>query len=192
MASLGTKLVGRWTSVPEFLDADGKPAPLPRVTRDARQASFESLVRSINKDIRPRAILDEWLHLGMVHVDDEDRVCLNVDAFIPPQGSQAMTYFFSRNLHDHIAAAVHNMLGQGPPFFERSVNYNNLTEADVAELRELAQRRGMELLQELNTRASELQRRVSGTPGASHRVNVGVYLFAEDEAPPASSESTES
>lgn len=185
MASLGTKIVAAWTTGADFLDADGNPAPLPRASRDVRQPSFESLVRSINKDIRPRAILDEWQHLGMVHVDEEDRVTLDVQAFIPRRGSQEMTYFFSRNLHDHIAAAVHNMLGQTPPFLERSVGYNNLSTAAVAELRELAERRGMELLQELNARASGLQRRDSGMPGASHRVNVGVYLYTEDEAPPA-------
>lgn len=180
-ASLASQLIARWTMLPEYLDAHGQPTPLPRLAVPGGTPSFESLVRSVSTDIRPRVVLDEWLRLGVARVDDEDRVSLNVQAFIPPPGSEEMTYYFGRNLHDHIAAAAHNMLGGAEPFLERSVNYNNLSAEAVAELTELAKRRGMEVLQELNARALRLQQRDSGQQGASHRINVGVYLFAEDE-----------
>jgi hypothetical protein len=182
-ASLGSQLIARWTTLPEYLGADGAPLPLPRVAADRGGHSFESLVRALSTDIRPRVVLDEWLRLGIVRIDDQDRVCLNVHAFIPREGSDEMAYYFGRNLHDHVAAAVHNVLGQPQPFLERSVNYNNLKPAAVTELTELAKRRGMEVLQELNARALQLQQRDSGQPDASHRVNFGVYLFAEDESP---------
>jgi hypothetical protein len=180
-ASLGSLLIARWTTLPEYLDPQGQPLPLPRLAAPSGAPTFESLVRSISTDIRPRVVLDEWLRLGLACVDDADRVCLNVQAFIPPPGSEEMTYYFGRNLHDHIAAAAHNMLGGSEPFLERSVNYNNLSAAAVTELTELAKRRGMEVLQELNVRALRLQQRDSGRPGASQRINFGVYLFAEVE-----------
>jgi len=180
-ASLGSQLIARWTTQAEYLDGRGRPKPLPRLPEKGVRHTFESLVRSINTDIRPRVVLDEWQRLGVVRVDDGDRVCLNMDAFIPPQGSREMTYYFGRNLHDHVAAAAHNLGGGGEPFLERSVNYNNLTEGAVAELAELARKRAMEVLQELNTRALRLQRRDSGQTGASHRINFGVYLFSESE-----------
>lgn len=180
--SLGSQLIARWTTQPEYLDGRGHPKPLPRLPEKGARHSFESLVRSLNTDIRPRVVLDEWQRLGVVRVDDEGRVCLCMDAFIPPRGSAEMTHFFGRNLHDHVAAAAHNLSGGGEPFLERSVNYNNLSEAAVAELTDLARKRAMEVLQELNTRALRLQRRDSGRAGASQRINVGVYLFSEDEA----------
>jgi len=74
------------------------------------------------------------------------------------------------------------MLGRQEPFLERSVHYNNLTPAAIAELTTLARRRGQQVLQELNARALQLQQRDSGTPQASQRINFGVYLFGEDEA----------
>jgi uncharacterized protein DUF6502 len=181
-ASLGSQLIARWTTLPEYLDEQGAPKRLPRMPGEGTTASFESLVRSVNTDIRPRVVLDEWLRLGIARLDDHDRVCLNVEAFVPPRGSDEMTYYFGRNLHDHVAAAVHNMLGKMEPFLERSVHYNNLNAAAVAELTELARVRGMQVLQELNARALRLQQQQSGTPGASHRINFGVYLFSEDEA----------
>src|SRR5262245_26867267 len=82
-ASLGTQWIARWLTLPEYLDAKGAPRPLPRSSRDPGDPSFESLVRSINRDIRPRVVLDEWQRLGIVHVDDQDRVCLDSQGFIP-------------------------------------------------------------------------------------------------------------
>lgn len=178
-ASLGSQLIARWTTIAEYRDANGAPLPLPRA---GAKRSFESLVRSVNKDIRPRVVLDEWLRLGIAHLDSEDRVCLNVEAFIPPEGSDEMAYYFGRNVHDHLAAAVHNVLGRPEPFLERGVSYNNLSREAVGELNELARRRGMELLQELNARALGFQQRDSGRPDASNRFNLGLYLFAEDES----------
>jgi hypothetical protein len=183
-ASLGSQLIARWTTLPEYLDPNGAAQPLPRLPGADGGASFESLVRSLNTDIRPRVVLDEWLRLGIAHLDDQDRVCLNVRAFIPPEGSDEMAYYFGRNLHDHAAAAVHNVLGRPEPFLERSVSYNNLSAPAVAELTEIAKSRGMEILQELNARALRMQQRDSGQAGASYRINFGVYLFSEDEPPP--------
>jgi len=184
-ASLGSQLVARWTTLPEYLDATGAPQALPRLGAEAGVPSFEALVRSVNTDIRPRVVLDEWLRLGIARIDEQDRVCLNVQAFIPSKDAEGMAYYFGRNLHDHLAAVVHNMLGEGEPFFERSVNYNNLSSAARTELVDLAKQRGMEVLQELNARALRLQQRDSGQPGASHRFNLGLYVFTEDQAMPA-------
>ena len=182
-ASLGTQLIARWTALPEYLDARGAPRPLARLGTAGERHSFESLVRSLNTDIRPRVVLDEWLRLGLVRVDENDRVCLDARAFIPPEGSDEMAYFFGRNLHDHLAGAVHNMLGEAPPFLDRSVNYNNLSPAAVSELTELGRRRAMEVLQEINARALQLQQRDARQSGASWRFNLGIYLFSEDQAP---------
>lgn len=181
-ASLGSQLIARWLTLAEYLDDGGQPRSLSRLPAAEDDHSFESLVRSINTDIRPRVVLDEWQRLGLVHVDDDDRVHLNVQGFIPAKGSDEMTYFFGRNLHDHAAAAVSNMLGDAAPFLERSVNYGGLSRAAVDELTDLAQRKGGELLRELNARALRLQQRDAKKADASHRANVGLYVFAEDRA----------
>lgn len=179
-ASLGAQIIARWLALPAYRDAAGEPRPLPRL---GDGVTFESLVRSVNTDIRPRVVLDEWLRLGLVRIDELGRVCLEQQAFIPAEGSAEMAYFFGRNLHDHLAAAVHNLLGEGEPLLERSVNYTRLTPAAVAELTALARQRGLALLRELNTRALELQRRDAGRAEATQRFNVGVYVFHETSPP---------
>jgi hypothetical protein len=177
--SLGAQLVARWTGVPEFCSADGAPPPLPRLSGSDPGPSFETLVASVSKDIRPRSVLDEWLRLGIVHVDASDRVCLNTGAFVPEEGFDEKAYYFGRNLHDHIATAAHNLSGSGPARLERSVYYADLTPASLDELAELAEQQGMQALQRVNRRAIELKRRDGGAEDAVHRMSFGVYFHRE-------------
>ncbi len=178
--SLTSVLIARWTTLDEYRDEHGRPRPLPRVADSGE--SFESLVRSVNTDIRPRVVLDEWERLGLVRVDDDHRVHLRVEAFVPPKGSDEILHFLGRNARDHLAAAVHNVLGEGEPFFERAASYDALTPESVAELRELASERGMDALRAVNRRAMTLQRRDSGKDGAVQRMGFGAYFFTEDDA----------
>jgi len=176
--TLGALLVARWTGTAAYLDAEGRPRPLPR--KATRGPSFEKLVASVSKDIRPRAVLDEWLRLGVAHLDSDDRVCLNAEAFVPSRGFDEKAYYFGRNLHDHVAAAAHNLAGRKPAFLERSVYYPGLSKESVAELAKLAARAGMEALQAVNRRALELRRRDAGGEEADQRMNFGVYFYEAD------------
>lgn len=179
---LGAHLVAVWTSDERFLDLQGRPKPLTRLHR-GKAPSFEKLVTSISKDIRPRAVLDELLRLGAVEVDDDDRVCLKTDAFIPSKGFDEKAYYLGRNVHDHIAAARHNLQGGDPPLLERSVYYDELSAESVRELDELAHRESMRVLQIVNRRARELQAADEQAADTRHRINFGVYFYRDQETP---------
>lgn len=184
--SLGAELVGRWIGMSEYLDSRGRPRPLPRLARDNIDLSFDELVQSVSKDIRSRVVLDEWLRLGVAHIDDEDRVCLNVESFIPKHGLDEKAYFFGQNLHDHLAASAHNLLGGNPPFLDRSVYYDCLTPTSVAALSQLAERLGMDALQAINREAIRLQGQDADRNNAGRRMNFGIYFFS---APKTASDS---
>ena len=181
--SLGARLIARWTAEPPYTDARGRPRALRRAGGDADPASFESLVESVSTDVRPRAVLDEWLRLGLVEIDAEDRVALRTEAFVPRAGFDEKAHFLGRNVADHLATAAHN-LGAGEPRLERSAHYRGLSAASAEELHALATRLGMEALQELDRRARALQERDADEPAESRqRVNFGVYFHRESEAP---------
>ena len=182
--SLGAQLVARWTGVAEYQDQRGRPLPLARLASDGGDLSFERLVESVNKDIRSRVVLDEWVRLGVARVDNEDRVCLNVDAFVPEKGYDEKAYYFGRNVGDHLAAAAHNLGGGQPPFLERSVYYDGLSTESVRDLAALAERLGMEALQAVNRRAIELQSRDAASGDATRRINFGVYYFSAPDGRP--------
>ncbi len=179
--SLGAKLVALWTSNTLYLDENGQHQPLPRQASEGGARSFEGLVSSVSKDIRSRVILDEWLRIGIAHMDEEDRVCLNTAAFIPENGYDEKAYYFGQNLRDHIAAGAHNLLGQKPPFLDRSVYYNNLTPESVVELAELSKKLGMQVLVAVNKRAELLQENDAVKLNANQRINFGVYYFSAEE-----------
>lgn len=181
--SLGARLVARWTAAPEFLDGRGRPRPLLRANEaGVRGPTFDELVASVSTDIRPRAVLDEWLRLGVVELDERDRVRLCTDAFVPARGFDEKAHYFGRNLHDHMAAAAHNLSGGDPPMLERSVYYDGLSDESVEELRALAEEHGMQALQTLNRRALALQKRDGGRD-ARQRMNFGVYFLRADMPP---------
>ena len=182
--SLGAKLVAVWTSNAMYLDEHGRSLPLPRQVSEGGAKSFEGLVSSVSKDIRSRVILDEWLRIGIAHLDESDRVCLNTDAFIPENGYNEKAYFFGQNLHDHIAAGAHNLLGQKPSFLDRSVYYDNLTPESVAEVAEMSKKLGMQSLVAVNKRAKVLQEKDAGKSSANLRINFGVYYFETEEKNP--------
>jgi len=174
---LGAQLVAAWTGLRRFQDRQGRPLPLPRLASQGGGVSFESLVERVSKDIRSRAVLDELLRLGVVHMDEQDRAVLKVEAFVPRGGLDEKLHYFGRNLRDHAAAATHNVLGAGEPLLERSVHYDALSEESIRELAALSEKGGMEAIQELNRRAIELEERDAGRTSDKHRFTFGVYFF---------------
>jgi hypothetical protein len=178
-----SRIIARWLASPDFTDGEGRPRPLPRVHED--QPSFESLVESVTRDVRARAVLDEWLDRKLAKVDEDGRVVLLEAAYIP-QGDEAQLYYFGRNLHDHIAAAVRNVLGPGPRFFERAVHYDGLSREAAQKLEERARELAMEALQAGNRSADTL---TEAGAGGDWRWNFGTYIYIERK--PTSGEAEE-
>ena len=171
---LGAQIIAQWLSKPEMLDSQGQPLPLPRQAETG--PSFDSMVESVTTDVRPRAVLDDWIRLGVARVEG-DKVILNHTAFVPSKGLEEKSFYLGRNVGDHIAAAAHNLLGDGNPLLERSVHYSNLTESSVRTLSEAAEQAGMQTLLSLNRMALELAERDKDDPDAVQRINYGLYFF---------------
>ena len=193
-ASLTSTLIACWTTMDQYRDRKGKLLALARTAAQGaphgrgreKTPSFEDLVRSVSTDIRPRAVLDEWLRLGIVEIDEEERVHLRVEAFVPPKESEDILHYLGRNTGDHLATAVENVIGSREPRLERSTSWNQLTRESVDELRTLANEHGMDALRAVNKRASALQRRDSAArrrASATHRMSFGAWFFSEDEEP---------
>jgi hypothetical protein len=174
--SQASRIFARWLSAPEFTGPDGHPLPLARTSEDG-QASFESLVASVTRDVRPRAVLDEWLNRALVAIDENGRVVLTEAAFVPPGGSAQQLFYFGRNLHDHAAAAVANVLGEAPRFMERAVHYDGLSR----ELAETLEKRSRELAAEaLRTLNQEANAACEKDAGGPWRWNFGLYVYREE------------
>jgi hypothetical protein len=178
-ASMSAQLLAMWSGRPEYVDSQGLPLPLPRLASKGGERSFEALVQSISKDFRARVVLDEWLRQGIATLDEQDNVHLAADAFVSPQGFEEKAFYFGQNIHDHLAATVHNLSGITPPYLERCVYYDKLTAESVKEYERIAKSVGMRALHTVNRHATELQKRDEGKIDAIYRTNFGVYNFTE-------------
>jgi hypothetical protein len=184
-------IVGRWLGSPLYTDHLNKPLTVPR---SGPAPSFEALVASVTRDVRARAVLDEWLSQGIAALEADDMVRLNVEAFLPHQGAEAQVFYFSRNLHDHVAAASANVAASGPPpFLDRSVHYDRLSPEAAARLEAAGREAAQAMLLDINRTATTIAdaddaERASLPPEAlvaTRRVNIGVYVYSadDDEAP---------
>lgn len=186
VVSLGAELVARWLGSPRYLDESGKARPLARFSREGGELSFEALVASVSSDIRSRVVLDEWLRLGIAHLDDAQRVCLNTDAFVPAKGLDEKIYYFGQNIHDHAAAAVYNLLEEPQPdadnftpFLERSVYCDELTADSLQLLTKRCAALGTRALLDANQSTLEAYARdQAGNSGQPrYRMTFGVYFY---------------
>jgi hypothetical protein len=176
---LAAQVMGRWTGDVRYMDEQNEPLVLPRFSREGGEHSFESLVESVSKDIRPRSLLDEWLRSGVVMLDEEDRVHLAAHAIVPAESLADKLEFFGRNVHDHVAAISANLRESPSPFMERCVFYDGLKPEQVAELRVLAERHAMETLLEVNRQARAMIEANGDSAAATERFNFGVYFYHE-------------
>ena len=184
--SFGMRLINAW-ELPPYSDETGMPLRLPRLARRGGELSFEALVASVSKDIRSRAVLDEWVRLGIASLNQSDEVTLMTEAFVPNQGFAEKAFYFGHNLHDHAAAAASNLLGERAPFLERSVQHSRLPASVVHALALEAENGGMRLLKSLNRKAQtaglDAQANIVDSD-TQQRFTFGIYFYAEDSTAP--------
>jgi hypothetical protein len=157
----------------DYLNATGRPAPL---ARSGPAPSFESLVSSITKDVRPRAVLDDWLDRGLVTLDAQDRVTLVETAVLPKPGEDNQLFYFGRNLHDHIAAATANVGGGDRLFLERAVHYDGLTAEAAHRLETVSRQLATQALEKANREAQDV---CAATQPGEWRWNFGLFVYLE-------------
>ena len=179
--SPGGKLIAEWTTIPAYLDNEGRPIAIPRLagTTD-KQPSFEALAQKVNSDVWPAAMLEKLLEMKLVEIDEHDRVHLLADAYLPSNTSRESLVYFAEHLHDHIATLNHNMQGIGEPMMERSAYVSHLTRSSIECIQKSSEQKASELLREVYTLASEHCDANTDDTMATHRLRLGVYFYTED------------
>ena len=129
---------------------------------------------SITKDVRPRAVLDEWLDRELVTINGDDEIVLIDTGFVPRGDDDRKWHYLGRNLHDHIAAAAENVSGPAPRFLERAVHYDGLSPKLAKRLEARSRELAMEALKIANREAN---RALAKDKGGNSRWNFGVYVF---------------
>ena len=180
VVTLNSQLVAHWLGT--HADEEGRPLPL---ARSGPAPSFDALIASVTRDVRSRAVLDEWIAQGIARIDEADVVTLETAGYIPTADTDARLFYFARNLHDHIAAASANVASGGASvFLDRSVHYDDLGSEAAATLESEAREAAVRLLLRVNRSALAIAAADDAAPrepGPRRRVNLGIFVYAEDE-----------
>ena len=185
--NMATQVVARWLTEPAFLDADGNPKTLQRA-----QATdgFDALVARMSSDIRPRAVLDELVRLGLVRVSAEGVKLLQM-GFAPHQDLVELTKLFQANVHDHLAAASQNLSAAASPdqegsirFLEQSIFVDQITAQSAQHLHAVSAKAWRQALKTVMQEAAarfEADARDATLEERSHRARFGTYFYAQQE-----------
>ena len=168
-------VIARWLAAPDS-PMRGRAAGVAAHGR-GRCAVIRALVACVTKDVRPRAVLDEWLDRKLVTIDDDDEIELVEAAFVPSGADDSKWHYLGRNLHDHIAAAAENVSGPAPRFLERAVHYNNISPKLAKRLEARSRELAMDALKTANREAN---RALAKDKGGDARWNFGIYIYSED------------
>lgn len=177
--NMASQVVSRWLSEVDYLDDEGRPLKLPR---GGKAPSFDALVSAISSDVRPRAVLDELVRLGLAR-EAEEGVLLQEAGFVPRQGFAEMANLLQDNLHDHAAAAALNLDGEGN-YLEQAIFADELTAESAQHLHAVSSRAWRiafkTVMRETRSRY-ELDQQNAPPEARVHRVRFGSYFYAADE-----------
>lgn len=175
-------IIARWLGSPDYIDDNNIPLCLPYSSQDEGKPSFTKLVETISLDTRPKAYLESLLQLGYVQYDAiSDTVSLDAEAYTPNSDKDSKLFFWGRNGADHLTAATTNVLSDSPPYLDRAVYHDGLTEQSVQEIRKISKENGMKLLRLINQKAFELSEQDKNKHNALHRFSAGLYFFDEQQ-----------
>jgi len=168
-----TRVISGWTRDQRFLDKDGAPLPLHF---DGPEGSFNDLVRSYSGDIPTRAVLDELLRVGLAERQEDGRIRLIARAYIPRAGTAEKLSILGVEVADLLNTLDHNINAEDEePYFQRKVCYYRFPAHHLPELRQLAQKRAQNLLEELNRWMAEHDE--ADADEEIRRSGVSIYYF---------------
>jgi Family of unknown function (DUF6502) len=177
---LAAQVVARWMNDPAFQDAQGARRALPR-SGDA--GSFDALVAGVSRDVRPKAVLDELLRLGVVH-EGAHGLELDRTGFAPRHNFEELSSLFAQNLHDHAAASVANLSGEAD-FLDQAVFVDEITALSADRLRQVSVQAWKQafktVMQEAQTRF-DADATEAPPEERRHRARFGVYFFSDRES----------
>jgi hypothetical protein len=185
---LAAQVVARWMHDAAFRHADGSLRVLSRDSR-AGVVGFDALVEGVSRDVRPKAVLDELLRLGVLE-EGAEGIVLARSGFAPHAGFDEALWLSAQNLHDHAAAAVANLSGarmRPGGYLEQAVFVDEITAASAERLHDVsveAWKRAFALVMaEAQTRFDADAADAVHAPADTrrHRARFGVYFYSEQE-----------
>ena len=173
------RVIAAWRRDRNFLDAEGKPAPLPMA---GPHVSFSALVKRFSGDVPVRATLDELIRVGAVERLEDGRVSLLTRTYIPKSSDADKLHILGTDVAHLISTIDHNLKSDPiGPFFQRKVAYDNLPDEVLPVFRKHSAKRAQAFLESLDRWLAQRDRDATATDKGTGRnqAGIGIYYFEE-------------
>jgi hypothetical protein len=177
---LNLRIAARWSERADLLDAQGARKRLPRTRALGGDQSWEALIESVSQEVRPRAVLDEWLRLQLAVVDERDCVVFVDQTTVTPSttASDAALAAHGAGAFNLLRAAARRF-ETGPSETAHSVSHivwgYGLTQASAQKIYAQANAKLRAVMGELNREVVTCETLDRGEPASDQRVFISLF-----------------
>jgi hypothetical protein len=181
--SIAGSVVTRWITLPQCVDENGLPRPLPVRPQADGAPSFEALSQSVSKDFHSRSVLDELVRLGIAEENGDVVSLKTTQGFVPESNYAELIRNMSINVRDHLSAAALNVRAvtsdRYPPFLEYSTWADELSKESAEELERMAKKLWLSSMRRVFRASLELVERDRSLPAERRamRFRYGGYHY---------------
>jgi len=168
-----TRVLSGWYQDEEFLDADGRPAPLPPA---GGTPSFESLCGKYSGDVAATTMLKELKHVGAVAEDASGALTAKMRYYMPDLMDPVRMLSSGSVLEDMGYTVAYNLhrSDKDPGRFERRATNTRMPASAVPEFRRFIEQEGQAFLEVIDAWLSEHEID-DGDDNDSIRLGLGAY-----------------
>ena len=173
------RVIAAWCRESDFLDSKGHPATLPF---EGQGATFSELVKRFSGNVPPRAVLDELIHAGAATRQDDGKISLLTQAYIPKHVEAHKLNILGTDAHHLISTIDHNLKPEtAEPIFQRKVSYDNLPDEILPMFRKKFAPKAQALLESADRWLARHDRDITPTVKGTgrNRSGFGIFFFEE-------------
>lgn len=177
-ASMLSKVLGSWSSQPEYLDNKGNPKMLSTV---GNESEFSKLVTSVTKQISPYTVLFELKRINSVEIV-EDKIKLILPEYWTGHSPEETYLLVSRNIENLLNAVEENLKSDANTAHQLhlTTEYDNISEEKMTEIKEWFIKKGDQFHKEARDFLSKFDKDINpdlkGEAGA--KVSVTTFSFS--------------
>lgn len=171
------RVVSGWASDAEYHNDSGEPLDLPF---EADGPCFTELVKKYSGDITARTIADELMRVGAISTVAQGKIRLNKRAYVPDQEQIHKLAILGNDVQDLMHTIEHNLLHGERPFFQRKVEYMQISSQGLEELRDQLSADAQQALENLQKIIKKNATMAKSDP--QYRLGIGIYYFQKEES----------
>ena len=171
-----TRLLSGWHQDNTYLDAIGRPLPLPE---DGPAPSFRALFNAYGGDTPEQTLLKELRSAGSIDQDDDGRFVARRRYHMPGELDEGALRFLGTNLFDHARTLAGNVSDTDTPKWLEGFAVDDRVDPEQAEaFRAFIDARGQQFLEEVDAWLTAHPADANDSKHPPIRLGIGVYAIA--------------